>query len=429
MADDLSATLQAIPDLLFEVDEQGRYIKVRASREDLLAAPQGRLLGGTVHDALPPEAARTVMDALAAAAPDGYDYGRVIELPLPIGPRWFELSVARKDSAPGELQHFIVLSRDVTERQRADARLAEREARYRAVIESTSDGFWVVDVNECSIQTANAAYARLSGYSLEELQGLPVADVEVQESHDEVRAHIERIMREGSAVFESRHRARDGHIWPVEVAVSYWPEGGYMFAFVRDISARKTAEAALRESEASYRQLFESSQDAMCILAPPDSRLRDVNRAAVRMFRAESAEQLLTLAPWDVSPERQPDGRPSDEAAVERVRQAMEKGAAFFEWQHQRLDGESFPADVLITRVEQHGETLLQATVRDITERKAAEAELKARNDELERFNHATVGRELDVLEMKKTINALALELGRHPPYPLAFLNDEDGGN
>lgn len=126
MADDLSATLQAIPDLLFELDEAGRYLKIRASREELLAAPQDRLLGYTVHDALPPAAARTVMDALVEAARTGADYGRVIELPLPIGPRWFELSVARKEGAPGELQHFIVLSRDITERQRAEAELQTR---------------------------------------------------------------------------------------------------------------------------------------------------------------------------------------------------------------------------------------------------------------------------------------------------------------
>jgi PAS domain S-box-containing protein len=168
--------------------------------------------------------------------------------------------------------------------------------------------------------------------------------------------------------------------------------------------------------------LFEASQDAMGTLGPPDWRFQDANRAALRMFKADRTEQLLALGPWDISPERQPDGRPSAEMARDRIQQALAEGSAFFEWQHRRLDGETFAADVLLTRLEQHGETILQATVRDITERRAAEAEIKARNAELERFNRATVGRELDMLEMKKAINALSRELGREPPYPLAFL-------
>jgi PAS domain S-box-containing protein len=64
---------------------------------------------------------------------------------------------------------------------------------------------------------------------------------------------------------------------------------------------------------------------------------------------------------------------------------------------------------------------------RDITERKRTESELQARNEELERFNRATEGRELDMLEMKKAINALSRELGREAPYPLAFLKDGEG--
>ncbi|MCC2868265.1 MAG: PAS domain-containing protein, partial [Candidatus Accumulibacter phosphatis] len=64
---------------------------------------------------------------------------------------------------------------------------------------------------------------------------------------------------------------------------------------------------------------------------------------------------------------------------------------------------------------------------RDMTERKAAEQSLIARNRELERFNRAMIGREMDVIEMKKVINALSQELGREPPYPLAFMKQTDG--
>jgi hypothetical protein len=93
---------------------------------------------------------------------------------------------------------------------------------------------------------------------------------------------------------------------------------------------------------------------------------------------------------------------------------------------YQRIEGGLFAAEVLLTRMERRGETFIQASVRDISERKAFEEELKARNEELQRFNQATIGRELDMLEMKKTINAQARELGREDPYPLAFLTEDE---
>lgn len=123
LTDDLAATLRAIPDLLFEVDESGRYLKVKATARHLLAAPTDRLLGHTIGEMLPSEAAATVMDALASAARNGSDYGRTITLPLPAGPHHFELSVARKSVDPGAGAHFIVLSRDITQRKAAEEEL------------------------------------------------------------------------------------------------------------------------------------------------------------------------------------------------------------------------------------------------------------------------------------------------------------------
>lgn len=126
LAEDMATTLQAIPDLLFELDAQGRYVKVKATNAALLAAPAEQVLGRTVAEVLPPAAAQTVMDALAAARLAGSDYGRTITLPLASGARHFELSVASKPAVQGDLDRFIVLSRDITERQTAAAELRQR---------------------------------------------------------------------------------------------------------------------------------------------------------------------------------------------------------------------------------------------------------------------------------------------------------------
>jgi diguanylate cyclase (GGDEF)-like protein/PAS domain S-box-containing protein len=119
LANDLSATLQAIPDLLFELDQEGRYLKVMAARDMLLAMPKTSLLGRTVREVLPQEAADTVHRALAAANEAGNAYGFEISLQLADGTRWFELSVAKKPVGAGEAPHYIVLSRNITERKRA----------------------------------------------------------------------------------------------------------------------------------------------------------------------------------------------------------------------------------------------------------------------------------------------------------------------
>jgi PAS domain S-box-containing protein len=131
LTDDMTATLQAIPDLLFELDETGRYNSVKASQESLLAAPIAQLLGRSVREVLPPEAAQTIMDALAQAGRTGADYGRTITLPVTDGPRCFELSVARKPGAQEQLRHFIVMSRDITTRKATEAALRQQTEELR----------------------------------------------------------------------------------------------------------------------------------------------------------------------------------------------------------------------------------------------------------------------------------------------------------
>ena len=119
----LAATLDALPDLLFELGLDGRYYDYHSSRPELLAAPPEALIGKTVHDILPPEAADVVMLALREADETGHSHGRQIELQVPQGKLWFELSIARKPVAAGLAPRFIVLLRDITVRKRAEAEI------------------------------------------------------------------------------------------------------------------------------------------------------------------------------------------------------------------------------------------------------------------------------------------------------------------
>ncbi len=121
--DDLESTLNAIPDLLFELDAQGRIHHCRSARLQLPVLAPERFVGHRLQDIVPPGEAAGSLAAVQAALQNGYSAGHQFHLELEGRTHWFELSVARKDSAnPGAGPRFVALARDVTERRVAQER-------------------------------------------------------------------------------------------------------------------------------------------------------------------------------------------------------------------------------------------------------------------------------------------------------------------
>lgn len=119
-----AALLNAIPDLLFELDDDGRFLDFRSPRADLLAAPPELFLGRVIEEVLPRDAATICKEALRQAKAVGHASGQQYRLDLERGPAWFELSVARKDTEPGQKARFVALARDITDRKLAEERTA-----------------------------------------------------------------------------------------------------------------------------------------------------------------------------------------------------------------------------------------------------------------------------------------------------------------
>lgn len=119
----LLATMNAIPDSLFELDLSGRYWECRVVQTGSLAAASEDYIGKTVFDVWPAAAAEITISALREASEAGYSHGRQIELGVPGGKGWFELSVSRKYTAEGQAPRFILLSRDITERKLSELKL------------------------------------------------------------------------------------------------------------------------------------------------------------------------------------------------------------------------------------------------------------------------------------------------------------------
>jgi len=118
------AILRAIPDLLFEMDADGRFLDCHSPRTELLGMSRQQLIGRRLQDVLTIEAAQIWIDALRLAERDGFSAGQHFELALPSGRYWFELSTARRAGGDDLAPRFIVLSRDITERKDAERRIA-----------------------------------------------------------------------------------------------------------------------------------------------------------------------------------------------------------------------------------------------------------------------------------------------------------------
>jgi PAS domain S-box-containing protein len=173
---------------------------------------------------------------------------------------------------------------DITERKRAEGAMIEREDYLRKILQTTADGFWMLDVDG-KVTDVNETYCRMSGYTRDELLKLSIPDLEAVEDSAETAAHIDRLIKSGSEIFETRHRRKDGSIFDVEVSVTYKSTGfNRIICFSRDITERKIAEDRVRSSEENYRQLFEMEFDALFLIDNRSGQLLKANNAAEQMY-------------------------------------------------------------------------------------------------------------------------------------------------
>jgi PAS domain S-box-containing protein len=262
---------------------------------------------------------------------------------------------------------------DITERKQLEEALRQSEARFRAIFSNASIGIATTDLKG-HFQQFNAPVVRGLGYTPTELQNMTFFEVthpDDLEKDAELFTELAAGRRERYQV-EKRYIRKDGRVlWGrlhVSLARNQAGEPEFAVSLVEDITARQEAQAALAESEARYRSLVEMSPDAIVVHAR--GRVVFANPAGLKLFRAASPEEILGQHIFDlVHPDFQ-------DIVKQRVQRAYAgERVDLRELKIRRFDGQFADVETAATPITFQGRPAVQVVVRDITERKRAEAE------------------------------------------------------
>ncbi|MDD5633242.1 MAG: PAS domain S-box protein, partial [Methylococcales bacterium] len=212
---------------------------------------------------------------------------------------WFHMSVLPLQN----LNHEVVISlENITARKKAEQVLVQ----LKAMIDISLDGFWIVDLMGNLLQV-NESYAKMSGYSVDELLNMPISQLEALEDPAQIKAHIGKVAMQGHDLFETRHRHKDGHLIDIEISVAFLPEHQQFCVFCRNITERKRIENELKASEAKFRSLIDISPVPIA-LTDGQFNINLVNQAFVKTF-GYTLEDIPTLADWRPKAYPDPDYR------------------------------------------------------------------------------------------------------------------------
>jgi PAS domain S-box-containing protein len=279
----------------------------------------------------------------------------------------------------GEIIGVIGVVRDITERKKAEDLLFLSRQNYKNLLENMNDGFMVDDISG-KVTFVNKRFREIFGFTEADVNELVIEDYVAPDYAELLRdRHNNRIAGENVPdvfIFEGL-RKNGKKIW-LEVRVNQIIKDGIITgtqSVISDITERKKAEDALLESEETFRRLFNESADPILLL--DDTGFTECNQAAAFILGYSSPGEVLIKHPWEISPEKQPDGRLSTEKAVAMISKALLNGYNRFEWIHTKTDGTEFPVEVMLTPIILKGEQSFYTVWRDITERKKAEEDIR----------------------------------------------------
>ena len=295
--------INAVPDILFEVDMEGRYLNVWTSQPELLAAPREVLLSKKISDILPPEQAAIAIAAIHEADEKGISVGNILRLDLPGGPNWFEHSLSKVTSDdPSAKPRFIGLSRDVTERMLIEEELRASEQRFHAIFDQSFQFIGLLST-EGTLLAANRAALEFAGAELSEVLGRPFWEGPWWTHDSEIQQRLRKAIREAAGGqfvrYEVTHRDREGGLHYIDFSlkpiadsigrvVQLIPEG-------RDITERRQVEEE-RKLHADFLNNMDRINRAIQGTEDLETMMRNVLDAVLDIF---GCDRVYLLYPCD----------------------------------------------------------------------------------------------------------------------------------
>ncbi len=365
------------PVMMHSIDHEGRLLSVNDHWLRVLGYERDEVIGRPAVDFLTDDSRR---HALEFAIPRLREQGSAEDLEYKVVKKNGEvtdvvLSATAEFDDRGRIIHSSAFLIDITDRKRAEEELRKSEARFRQLVEHADDAVYLI-APDGSYVDVNQRACECLGYTREELIGMRVPEVDIAVTKEQAARMLAEIVPSEPYTVDGIHRRKDGTTFPVEVRVGVFEadQGRLRVAIARDLTERKRAEEALRASEERFAGIFKSAMDAI-VIVDAERRISLFNEAAERVFGCPASEAVGVELDRFLSPHfRQ---------VFEDCRRAFrEEGVAHrYLWAPDgitalRADGEEFSVEASISRFELEGQELWTLILRDIEDRKRAEAEL-----------------------------------------------------
>jgi PAS domain S-box-containing protein len=287
---------------------------------------------------------------------------------------WREIQTSLVNLMDDPLVRGVLLSsRDITDVIAAQRSMTESEERFRTLFAHSPDAIFV-ESRAGYVLDVNEAGCALHEMTRDEIIGKHVTELSPESNYDRVMESFSRLFTSKFESVEGKSVTRNGKVIPVEVRVNViqFQNEEAIILQVRDITERKKSELVLKESEERFRALVEFATEAIFVIDLDTDTFIEANKNAEKLF-GRSRDALMSTPPWELSPEKQPDGSNSRELQRSFLEKAAQGERVVYEWVHLNSVGQAIDCEVRLNRFPSSTDVLIRGSVTDITERKLAE--------------------------------------------------------
>lgn len=257
---------------------------------------------------------------------------------------------------------------DISEKLESQRQLEHSEERYRTLIEQASDGIFISNSDGQYIDV-NSNGLKMSGYTKDELLQLNIYDLMAPGEEHANPIRRDELLSGNVVINERKLRRKNGDLINVEISAKLLVDGRFL-GMVRDITARKIAEEALRLSEEKYRLLFYQNPMPMMMISMPERNFLDVNDAAIE-FYGYPKEEFLRMNVMDIRPE-------NDKGKLKAMLAENKTGINYAGvWRHIKKDGSIVNVNITSHDISYEGRPARLVLADDVTEQLKAEESLQ----------------------------------------------------